>query len=366
MKRIETLDMLRGFALVSIMIDHFPGSALHRVTLVNFALFDAAELFVVLSGFLVGLVWLSVSTQHGTFAAQKRFAIRAFQVWRALIIGGVLMALLSAALMAANLPHTAIWTGYGEMIVNDPLDYLVKLGSLWMQPNLLDVLSMYVVMIAAVPLVMPLLARQPLVFATLSFVVWWFAVPLNSLLPTERAEGGLLFNPFGWQALFFIGAAMGYYRKPLMEKLRPWSAVLTFAAAVILIFGLVLQYALRHGVEWKPVADALWQFTGPMDKWSMDFARLLSTVAAAWIVAGPLSGALATIAGSAGGRGLSDIGRGGLVTFIACVLLSILADAVATAWNGPNFLIDLAIIVLLWLVAVLPTSGPMLKRLATR
>ena len=45
MKRLIALDMLRGYALVCIMLDHMPISALRRFTLANFAIFDAAELF---------------------------------------------------------------------------------------------------------------------------------------------------------------------------------------------------------------------------------------------------------------------------------------------------------------------------------
>ena len=51
MKRLIALDMLRGYALVCIMLDHMPISALRWFTLANFSIFDAAELFVLLSGF---------------------------------------------------------------------------------------------------------------------------------------------------------------------------------------------------------------------------------------------------------------------------------------------------------------------------
>lgn len=95
MKRIASLDMLRGYALVCIMLDHMPISPLRNVTLANFVVFDAAELFVLLSGFLVGLVWIKVEARQGLRAAQWRFLKRAFQVWRALIIGAVVLALLS-------------------------------------------------------------------------------------------------------------------------------------------------------------------------------------------------------------------------------------------------------------------------------
>ena len=79
MNRLIALDMLRGYALVCIMLDHMPKSALRSFTLANFSIFDAAELFVLLSGFLVGMVWQSVERRQGARAAQWRFARRAFE-----------------------------------------------------------------------------------------------------------------------------------------------------------------------------------------------------------------------------------------------------------------------------------------------
>ena len=39
-------------------------------------------------------------------------------------------------------------------------------------------------------------------FAAGSFVLWCFAPVLNAFVPNHRL-GGLLFNPFGWQMLFY-------------------------------------------------------------------------------------------------------------------------------------------------------------------
>ena len=108
MKRIAALDMLRGYALVCIMLDHMPISVLRNLTLSNFAVFDAAELFVLLSGFLVGMVWIKIEARDGRWAAQKRFLKRALQVWLALIIGSLVLALLSALLFELQLNHTAV------------------------------------------------------------------------------------------------------------------------------------------------------------------------------------------------------------------------------------------------------------------
>ena len=86
MNRIAALDMLRGYALVCIMLDHMPMGVLRNVTLANFTVFDAAELFVLLSGFLVGMVWVKVEERQGRQAAQLRFLKRAFQVWLAPVV----------------------------------------------------------------------------------------------------------------------------------------------------------------------------------------------------------------------------------------------------------------------------------------
>ena len=90
MNRILALDMLRGYALAAIMLDHMPVGVLRGYTLANFAVFDAAELFVLLSGFLVGLVWVGIEAKQGRRAAQWRFLRRAGQVWLALMAGGAI------------------------------------------------------------------------------------------------------------------------------------------------------------------------------------------------------------------------------------------------------------------------------------
>ena len=131
MNRLIALDMLRGYALVCIMLDHMPVSPSRKFTLANFSIFDAAELFVLLSGFLVGLVWVKVAGADGVTAAQKRFWRRAFQVWRALIVGAIALALLSALLFWLELKHTAVWFQYSIWIIENPLGYIATVALMW-------------------------------------------------------------------------------------------------------------------------------------------------------------------------------------------------------------------------------------------
>ncbi|MFN3276346.1 MAG: OpgC domain-containing protein [Paracoccus sp. (in: a-proteobacteria)] len=357
MNRLIALDMLRGYALVSIMVNHMPVSVMRGVTLPNFSIFDASELFVLLSGFLVGMVWLSVEARQGRRAAQWRFARRAFDVWRALIIIGVLMALLSAALLAMDLHHTAVWHQYAVWVTQNPLGYIGTLATLWLQPNIVDVLAVYVVLIAVSPLVVPLMLRWPLLVAAASVAIWWYGPVLNSLIPNHRSQNGLLFNPFGWQMLFFSGVAMGLFRARLMPRLYPWRHLLTVLALAMFAFGCTIIAAARIGEPALPLREALKLVYGSIDKWSLDGTRYLAIMAATWLVAVPLAPAMAWLAATRPGVWLQQIGRGGLWSFGACVLLSVLGDALQMNPEDQSFsarlAVDLWACVALWWLSVL-------------
>jgi hypothetical protein len=291
MKRIAALDMLRGYALVCIMLDHMPIGVLRNFTLANFAIFDAAELFVLLSGFLVGMVWVKVEAKEGQWAAQKRFLKRAVQVWLALVIGAVILALFSALLFALHLNHTTVWFQYSRWIFEHPLGYLATVALMWMQPNLMDVLALYVLLIATAPVTVPFLLRWPVLALAVSVLVWFFAEPLNALVPNQRPGPGLLFNPFGWQLLFFVGVAMGAFRRQIMPVLLRWRGLVTLVSTGILLFSFTMVIAWRIGLPAKPVSDVLAAISGPIDKWSLDGLRLTAILAASWMVAVPLAAA---------------------------------------------------------------------------
>ena len=361
MKRIAALDMLRGYALAAIMVDHMPDGVMRNYTLANFAVFDAAELFVLLSGFLVGLVWLTVEQKEGRRAAQKRFLRRAVQVWLALVIGGILLALLSRGLFEAGLRHTAVWSEYARWIVEFPIGYIITVGTLWMQPNLLDVLALYVIVLAFTPITVPLMLRWPWAFAVASVALWAVSAPLNEMLPNQRGEtNGMLFNPFAWQLLFHTGVAMGLFRKQFMPVLRRHATALNIFAVIYVAFGFAFAQFWRYGPEIKEIWYALSDLVGSVDKWSLDWVRYVGILVAAWLVVGPLARPMAWLADTVIGRALAVIGRGGLVTFIACVMLSILGDALMTvpggASTGFRFAVEIWSLGVLWLVGVIEAA----------
>ena len=52
----NAVDFWRGFALITIFLDHVPGLVYAKYTLINFSISDAADLFVFLAGWSLRLM----------------------------------------------------------------------------------------------------------------------------------------------------------------------------------------------------------------------------------------------------------------------------------------------------------------------
>src|SRR5215468_9858519 len=98
--RIDAIDFWRGFALLTIFIDHGPLNVLQYATQKNFGFSDAAELFVFLSGVSVALAYGSRFFRGETAAAVKAVLRRALTLyWVQVLISLIIIAIFAAAAM---------------------------------------------------------------------------------------------------------------------------------------------------------------------------------------------------------------------------------------------------------------------------
>src|SRR5947209_1638918 len=93
-KRIDGIDFWRGFALLTIFIDHVPENVFQHVTQKNFGFSDAAELFVFLSGISVALAYGTRFLDGETGAAVRAVLRRAFTLyWVQILISLLIVAI---------------------------------------------------------------------------------------------------------------------------------------------------------------------------------------------------------------------------------------------------------------------------------
>ena len=204
-------DVFRGLALWFIFIDHVPGNRLGGFTLRNFALCDATEAFVLLAGYAAGLAYGSVLDRQGWSFAAAALLRRAGTLYIAHIFLFVVftaqVGYSAAALDSAAYLDELHLDAFGEQ----PYRALLEALLLRFQPAFLDILPLYIVLLL---MLVPglLLLHRPWLLVALSMAVYLAVRTAGVNLPSWTG-GGWFLNPLAWQALFFVGCALGGTRR---------------------------------------------------------------------------------------------------------------------------------------------------------
>ncbi len=261
------IDVVRGLALLMIFVDHMPNDLLNRVTLHNFGFADAAEVFVLLAGYSAMLAYGRSFQRDGAVRGLRKVAMRCARIY-----------LFQAGLLLATFMVVEGWSLHYHMkavimapILGAPVKGLAHGLTLSALPSYLDILPLYVVLLALFPLVYVGLRRAPLLALAVSALVWAAAGQFHQLnLPNWLDGKGWYFDPFAWQFLFTIGAALYALTERNGGSLprHPWAVRLCVA---YLAFAFI-QGASFH--DWglpnlHPLA------MGPPDKSRLDWLRIV-------------------------------------------------------------------------------------------
>jgi hypothetical protein len=194
------VDVLRGIALIMIFIDHLPDNLLSLVTLHNFGFCDAAELFVLLSGFSSMVAYGGSFDRDGVLIGLRRVFLRLVRLY---LFQAVLVLVVFAG---AGLHHFAIEPEDAVPCLHGGLNSLRHSLTLQAQPPGLNILPLYIILLGLFPLIYGLIRIDPIV-ALLASGALWLGVNLDpSINLTNWPDGGgWYFDPFAWQFLFVIG-----------------------------------------------------------------------------------------------------------------------------------------------------------------
>ena len=275
-------DVFRGLALWFIFIDHVPGNALGDFTLRNVALCDATEAFVLLAGYAAGLAYGAMLDRQGWPFAAAALLRRAGTLYIAHIFLFVVftaqVGYSAAALDSAAYLDEMHLDAFGEQ----PYRALLEALLLRFQPAFLDILPLYIVLLL---MLVPglLLLRRPRLLIALSMAAYLLARAADVNLPSWTG-GGWFLNPLAWQALFFIGCALGGTRRagkpPPIPRSRP---ALLFCAA-LLAAGALLAVASQRPEPLPHLPDWLAAVLSGVDKTGLHPLRLLSILALAYLL----------------------------------------------------------------------------------
>jgi hypothetical protein len=323
-------DVCRGLALWMIMVNHMPGNVVSAVTLKNFAFADATEVFVLLAGYAGAFAYAGQADRQGyPFAAAA--LLRRIGVLYVAHIFLLVLFTAQVGLSAAQLDRAFYLDELAlDPFAQDPYRTLVEALLLRFQPHFLDILPLYIVLLAM--LVPGLLLRdRGWLLLGLSFALWFGARQAGINLPRINADGWF-FNPLGWQLLFFCGFVLGQaVRGRGGTGLPPRSPVLTVFAATVVLSGLVWMRAWDWAPGWdERVPEQFAELLVHVDKTALDPARLASVLALAYLVGHyvprgwpPLSGSLLQPFLRMGQHSLPVFCAGILVSFLGRLILEV-------------------------------------------
>lgn len=221
-----------------IFINHVPGNIYEGATSRNFGFSDAAEGFVLMSGIAAGLAYSADFRE-----ASMRLWTGVARVWRRVWTLYLVHILATFAALAAA-AAVALWLGNSESLFEnqmkwvwlDPLRTLIGLVILTHQFGYVNILPLYLVLLAFAPILLFLAWRWPLWLLTGSVVLWLVAGIWRLGPPNYPTSGVWFFNPLTWQVIFVTGLVIGVAMKEgrRLVPVRRWLQVAT---------GLFLLYA---------------------------------------------------------------------------------------------------------------------------
>jgi hypothetical protein len=285
--RDPRIDLLRGFALATIFIDHVPDNPLTKFTMRNFGFADAAELFVILAGVSTMTAYGRAFAQDGAQAGLRRVLTRCLRIYLA-----------QAGLLLTTLAFAHLWRQHFGLEAADltpffeqPWRALTHALALQALPPSLNILPLYVLLLGLFPVIYAGVRYVPWVALPLSAAVWVGANIDRQFNLTNWLDGqGWFFNPFAWQFLFAIGVHGAVVLRRNAGQL-PRFRLLTVATWIFLAATLVLAapWTAWGLPDLRPVA-----FDAP-DKTALAPARLLDILAIVYLaLSSPWLGRAAT------------------------------------------------------------------------
>lgn len=243
-RRDVRIDWLRGLAMTCVIVNHSKlSSLLSWFSYERLWVVTAAEVFVVLSGVVLGMVYGRRLARDGWRVVVSGLGRRALFLYSMFVGVTVSLLALSAigidvAAVAPSDPEAAAWfLAPGTMTASAWRGVLLMSAGPWA----FEIIGLYVWLVAAaIPCLLMLryAGWRPLLAASWALYLWYRIDPHTVTMAGFESA----FPLFAWQLLFVHGIAIGYHRDDVsafvarMPAITPRVAVLVTAGFTIFAF----------------------------------------------------------------------------------------------------------------------------------
>jgi hypothetical protein len=285
--RDPRIDFVLGLANWFIFLDHVPHNVVSWITLRNYGFSGAADLFVFVSGYAVSIVYAKMILERGFIVGATRIFRRVWQLYAAYVVLFVIYIVVIGHVAASYAAPDILDEFNVTSLVDHPIRTLANGLILRSRVLNLDMLQLYIVLMAFLPPVLWILLRWPALAMLGSIALYGAARQFDWNLPSFP-DGSWYFNPFCWQLIFVSAAwlALGGAR-----RIRPAFnfPVLHYFGIAYLCFALAMTMAGRFPQLGELFPGWLVDAFNPDDRVNLAPYRVLHFILLAFLVTSAVS-----------------------------------------------------------------------------
>lgn len=252
-KRLNSIDLIRGFCLVNIFVNHMTAGFIHNASPSNLGFSDSAEIFVFLAGVSTYLAYGRLNFRAAWVALWKR-AGKLYK-YNLGIIGASLLGLLVLARLVG--PETMLDAAFLKVVAHEnPVTLASYLLTLRQSVGYSMVLRLYIALMLMAPFLVWLASKRWWWALPPAVVIWAAAGQFNLLSHDGLTHTILTMSILPWTLVFTCGVALGAGMKQGVRM--PRSPYLLGAAVTMVLSYFVLLYALPHwpaGQAWAAARE---------------------------------------------------------------------------------------------------------------
>ncbi len=337
-RQANAVDFWRGFALISIFVNHIPGMYYERFTHKNFSISDSADLFVFLAGWALFLAAGRCAATTPSGQILSRLGGRAIKIYAAqILISSLAIAMLAGAARLLENPLLLEWHNAAAMFY-DPVGAHIGLVLLTYQLGYFDILPLYVALMLLAPLIILIHRVAPNWLLPVSLAIYLLALSFRVSVPSGPTAGRWFCNPLAGQLVFVLGYTraredgVGGFVRRHISQIRIAAVPFVVMGAAIVLF------------SWWPdptqVPEPVLLFVA-----SKSYATPIRAIQFLAVVA-VMSAAYPAISRAVPrlDRFFSKLGRNSLNVFCVGSLASLFGQIMRFVYNG-SFLVDTLLLV---------------------
>jgi hypothetical protein len=278
------ISLLLGIANWFLFLDHIPHNAVSQLTLRNFGFSGATDLFVFVGGYAASIIYAKMMLERGFVVAATRIFKRVWQLYAAYLVLFViyveLIGYVATQTAAPEIISEFNITGF----IDHPIRTLIYGLFLQAKPLNLDVLQLFIFLMAFLPIVLFGMLRWPNITLGGSIVLYAAARVFDWNL-SSFPDGRWYFNPFCWQLLFVLGAWFALMSKRLARVIGSMQNLpaLRIAALLYLLFALAIISVGKLPDGGKLIPDSLLSLFLPTERENLAPYRILHFLALAFL-----------------------------------------------------------------------------------